>query len=150
MNVLDLVSTFSAVLGPLFLLPLGRPLGRFGVGGPTGSCRIQNQWIKRLRTMKMGEGQSGCITSCCFRGRPRPLRWGSGAGWALLGWGDGSLVPLLLMPGSVHLRQRAWASNPTRSCLKSLKDKEGRGGAQGVSGEAPWKKRKHLYSAWSS
>lgn len=32
------VSTFSAVLGPLFLLPFGRPLGRFGVGGPTGSC----------------------------------------------------------------------------------------------------------------
>lgn len=35
------VSTFGAVLGPLFLLPFGRPLGRFGVGGPTGSCRVQ-------------------------------------------------------------------------------------------------------------
>lgn len=36
----ELVLTFSAVLGPLFLLPFGRPLGRFGVGGPTGSCRV--------------------------------------------------------------------------------------------------------------
>lgn len=36
--ILRSVSTFSAVLGPLFLLPFGRPLGRFGVGGPTGSC----------------------------------------------------------------------------------------------------------------
>lgn len=48
MNVLELLLTFSAVLGPLFLLPLGRPLGRFGVGGPTGSCGIEirygNQW----------------------------------------------------------------------------------------------------------
>lgn len=35
----DRVLTFSAVLGPLFLLPFGRPLGRFGVGGPTGSCK---------------------------------------------------------------------------------------------------------------
>lgn len=49
--LLGSVSTFSAGLGPLFLLPFGRPLGRFGVGGPTGSCRerstmetITNQW----------------------------------------------------------------------------------------------------------
>lgn len=67
--------------------------------------------------------QLECITSCCFRGRPLPLRWGSGADWAVLGWGDGSLVPLLLMPGSVHLRQRAWASNPRRSCLESFEDR---------------------------
>lgn len=78
---------FSAVLGPLFLLPFGRPLGRFGVGGPTGSC-------------------------CCLRGRPRPLRWGSGGDRAALGSGDGSLVPLSLMPASVHLLQRVWASKP--------------------------------------
>lgn len=32
-------STFGAVLAPLFLLPFGRPLGRFGVGGPTGSWK---------------------------------------------------------------------------------------------------------------
>lgn len=63
--------------------------------------------------------QLECITSCCFRGRPLPLRWGSGADWAVLGWGDGSLVPLLLMSGSVHLRQGVWASNPRRSCLES-------------------------------
>lgn len=69
---------FSAVLGPLLLLPFGRPLGLFGVGGPTGSC-------------------------CCFRGRPLPLRWGSSGDWAVLDWGDGSLVPLSLMPASVHL-----------------------------------------------
>lgn len=35
------VWTFSAVLGPLSLLPLGRPRGRFGVGGPTGSCKMR-------------------------------------------------------------------------------------------------------------
>lgn len=39
------VLTFSAVLGPLFLLPFGRPLGRFGVGGPTGSCGAENYII---------------------------------------------------------------------------------------------------------
>lgn len=37
MKVLWSLLTFSAVLGPLLLLPFGRPLGLFGVGGPTGS-----------------------------------------------------------------------------------------------------------------
>lgn len=126
MNVLELLLTFSAVLGPLFLLPLGRPLGRFGVGGPTGSCGIEirygNQW-KQSSSPRRYETTIRIITSCCFRGRPLPLRGGSGADWAVLGWGDGSLVPLLLMPGSVHLRQRAWASNPRRSCLESFEDR---------------------------
>lgn len=63
---------FSAVRGSLFLLPLGRPLGLFGVGGPTGSC-------------------------CCLRGRPLPLRWGSETDRTVLGSGEGSLVPLSLM-----------------------------------------------------
>lgn len=41
-------------------------------------------------------------TCCCLRGRPLPLRCGSGGDWAVLVWGDGSLVPLLLMPVSVQ------------------------------------------------
>lgn len=126
-------STFGAVLGPLFLLPFGRPLGRFGVGGPTGSCKERESergWDREGSHSVFHQDphphrRMACErpvpTCCCLRGRPLPLRWGSGGDWAVLVWGDGSLVPLLLMPVSVHLRWRAWASKPGRGGLRAGK-----------------------------
>lgn len=127
------VWTFSAVLGPLSLLPLGRPRGRFGVGGPTGSCKMRlhmetehtgetvnsqwmtlnqlfNLWISSALMKRAALGRPR--TCCCFRGRPLPLRLGSSVDWAVLGSGECSLVPVSLMPLSVQQLLRVWASKP--------------------------------------
>lgn len=120
MNVIGLVLTFSAVLGPLFLLPLGRPLGRFGVGGPTGSCRMKirsgNQW-KQSSAQRRYETTIRMHHLLLFpRPTPAPALWLRSRGGARLGrW--------LFGPTVTH----AWVCPPASESV-GIKSKE----------ELPW------------
>ena len=70
------------------------------------------------------------LTCGCFRGRPRPLRGGWSGGWASSGCGDGSWVPRLLIPVSVHLllpdsEKGMWAWRPRAQACVLGGDKRG-------------------------
>lgn len=117
--------TFSAVLGPLFLLPLGRPLGRFGVGGPTGSCRVNIMYEKPTRGTARTPSAKTPEHHLLLLPRPTSapaLRLRSRLGGA-------RLRRRLFGPTVTHAwvcppASGSWASNPRRSCLESLEDRE--------------------------